>query len=179
MTDNIYTRNILNLKVSIDFKDIDNNIYNLLEKKIKKKYEGICIDQGFIKPDSIKLITYSSGELYSNYVLYNVMIECLIANAVEGMELECIVKTITKVGIKAEINDNPSPFIIFITRDHHHNSNKFSKVEENNLITVKVIGQRYELKNKFIAVIAEFIDIKSQNDFNELKNKVSIKKKKK
>lgn len=179
MTTNIYTRNILNFNISIDFKDINSNIYELLEKKIKKKYEGICIEEGFVKPDSIKLVTYSSGELYSNFVSYNVVVECLIANAVESMELECIVKTITKVGIKAEINDSVSPFVIFVTRDHHHNSEMFSKVNENDTIIVRVIGQRYELNNKFIAVIAELVNIKSQVNYNELKTKISFKKKKK
>lgn len=176
---NIYTRNILNFKISVDFKDVNSNIYQLLEKKLKKKYEGLCIEHGYIKPDTMKLVTYSSGELYANYVSYDVIVECLVANAVEGMEIECIVKSITKVGIKAEINDTPSPFIIFIARDHHYDSHKFSKVEENNIISIRVIGQRYELYNKFIAVIAELIDIKSQTNFNEIKNKVSVKKKKK
>ena len=179
MTTNIYTRNILNFNISIDFKDINSNIYELLEKKIKKKYEGICIEEGFVKPDSIKLVTYSSGELYSNFVSYNVVVECLIANAVESMELECVVKTITKVGIKAEINDSVSPFVIFVTRDHHHNSETFSKINENDTIIVRVIGQRYELNNKFIAVIAELVNIKSQVNYNELKTKISLKKKNK
>lgn len=172
--DNIYIKSLLHTKITVDFKNVDNNIYNKLQKILKKKYEGICLDEGFIKPDSINILSYSCGELNANYVTYDVVYECLIANAVEGMKLSCIVKTITKIGIRAELNDIISPFIIFIARDHSYNNNLFSKINENDIINVKVIGQRYELNNKFISVIAELID---KNDINEISKK-TIKSKK-
>tara|TARA_Y100001970_G_scaffold293083_1_gene437634 strand:+ start:4423 stop:5016 length:594 start_codon:yes stop_codon:yes gene_type:complete len=176
----IYVKVLLNDKLNIDFKDVNSNIYNNLERQIKNKVEGICIDEGYVKIDSVKLVTYSCGELSSNMVTYDIVYECLVANTFESMILDCIVKSITKVGIRAEINDNISPFIIFIARDHHFDNELFSKINENDIINVRVLGQRYELNNKFISVIAELIDknnYKTQKaDLEDLSSLNSIEK---
>lgn len=155
----IYSRVMLSEKLHITFKDINSNIYTNLENLIKNKVEGICIDEGFVKPNSVKLISYSSGELFANNVAFDIVYECLVANTVESMTFDCIVKSITKVGIRAEINESVSPFVVFIARDHHFDNELFSKINENDIINVRVLGQRYELNNKFISVIAELIDI--------------------
>jgi len=155
----IYSRVMLSEKLHITFKDINSKINTNLENLIKNKVEGICIDEGFVKPNSVKLISYSSGELFANNVAFDIVYECLVANTVESMTFDCIVKSITKVGIRAEINESVSPFVIFIARDHHFDNELFSKINENDIINVRVLGQRYELNNKFISVIAELIDI--------------------
>ena len=45
----IYSKVMLSDKIEINFKNINSEIYNTLEKIIKKKVEGICIDEGFVK----------------------------------------------------------------------------------------------------------------------------------
>ena len=154
----IYTKVLLTDKISINFKNIDGNIYNTLEKIIKKKIEGICIDEGFVKPNSVKLVSYSSGELFANNVLFDIIYECYVANTVDSMTFDCIVKSITKVGIRAEINEDVSPFVVFIARDHHYDNELFTTINLNDIINVRVLGQRFELNNKFISVIAELLD---------------------
>jgi len=162
---------MLSDKLEINFKNINSQIYNTLEKIIKKKVEGICIDEGFVKIGSVNLISYSSGELYANKVIIDVVYECLVANTVESMTFDCIVKSITKVGIRAEINESVSPFVIFIARDHHFDNELFSKINENDIINVRVLGQRYELNNKFISVIAELVNINNyETSKGELKD---------
>ena len=158
-TSKIYSKVMLSDKLEINFKNINSEIYNTLQKIIKKKVEGICIDEGYVKQDSVNLISYSSGELYANNVMFDIVYECLVANTVESMTFDCIVKSITKVGIRAEINEAVSPFVIFIARDHHFDNELFSKINENDIINVRVLGQRFELNNKFISVIAELVDI--------------------
>jgi DNA-directed RNA polymerase subunit E'/Rpb7 len=170
-TSKIYSKVMLSDKLEINFKNINSEIYNTLQKIIKKKVEGICIDEGYVKPDSVNLISYSSGELFSNNVKFDIVYECLVANTVESMTFDCIVKSITKVGIRAEINEAVSPFVIFIARDHHFDNELFSKINENDIINVRVLGQRYELNNKFISVIAELVDINNyKTSKGELEN---------
>lgn len=157
----IYCKSLLSRKIYLDFKDVDKNIVTTLENKLKQEFEGKCCNEGYIKFGSIEVISYSCGELSSNKIIYNVVFQCLLTNPVESMIISCNVKSITKVGIRAEINSNDdiSPYIIFIARDHHHTNELFSKVKENDVIKVKVLGQRYELNDKFISVIAQLIDI--------------------
>ena len=74
-------------------------------------------------------------------------------------------KNITRAGIRAiYTRETPSPITIFIARDHHYNNEAFLKVKENDDITIRVIGIRYELNDETIAVLGE------------LKNKVEPKK---
>ena len=58
---------------------------------------------------------------YDNKLLFECVFECLLTNPVESMVIDCLAKTITKVGVRAEliVDDNISPYVIFIARDHH------------------------------------------------------------
>ena len=121
--------------------------------------EGKCIKEGFIQPGSIKIMTYSSGNVCGDIIEYQTAFECMICHPVEGMIVECISKTITKAGIHAEVidkNDNV-PIVVFVARDHHYQSKQFSNVQEGDKIRIRVIGQRFELNDKYISIIAELV----------------------
>jgi DNA-directed RNA polymerase subunit E'/Rpb7 len=165
----IFMRSLLTQKIVLTFNEINNNIYNILEAKIKSFNENKCIKEGFIKNNTVKLLTYSSGELFGNKVLFECVFECLITNPVESMVINCVAKSLTKVGVRAELvlDDGSSPYIIFIARDHHYNNEMFSQIKENDILQVRILGQRYELNDKFISVIAELISI---NNYETLKN---------
>tara|TARA_Y100000992_G_scaffold171647_1_gene115476 strand:- start:1212 stop:1742 length:531 start_codon:yes stop_codon:yes gene_type:complete len=152
---NIYTESILTRTLIVDIVDIDDNIKKTLESNLIKTIEGKCICEGFIKPDSCKIISYSSGLILNgNKIKFEVVFKCKICLPIEGMLIDCIAKNITKAGIKAEIDADITPVIIFIARDHHYSNENFSLVNENDKITVRVIGQKFELNDKYISVIA-------------------------
>ena len=116
----IYSKGLISKEVIIPITYIGNNIKQTLEQTIINEIEGKCIVEGFIKPNSVKLITYSCGIVQGLFIKFTLVLECYICCPVEGMLIECIAKNITKAGIRAETIDNPSPVVIFITRDHHH-----------------------------------------------------------
>jgi DNA-directed RNA polymerase subunit E'/Rpb7 len=161
-------RSLLTQKIVLNYNEINNDIYNILEAKIKNFNENKCIKEGFIKNNSVKLLTYSSGELFGNKVLFECVFECLITNPVESTLINCVAKSLTKVGVRAELEleDGSSPYIIFIARDHHYNNEMFSQIKENDILQVRILGQRYELNDKFISIIAELISI---NNYETLK----------
>ena len=155
MADNVYLKVLITDKVILEYNYITDKLFENIENSLKNK-EGTCISEGFIKPNSIKLFNYSAGELLSANVRFNVIYECLIANAVDNMKIKCKVKTITKAGIRAELDEDISPFIIFLSRDHHYNNDLFSKFKEEDSLLIRVIGQRYELNDTFISIIGEY-----------------------
>ena len=154
---NIYTKMMLSKKVVLDIKSVDKNITDTLLQHINKRYAGKCIDEGFVKPTSIEIISYSSGLIKSKFVEFNVIFECAICHLVEGMEIDCIARNITKAGIKAELAIDYDPVIIFVARDHHHTFERFNNIVEEDKITVRIIGQRYELNDTQICAIAELV----------------------
>ena len=154
---NLFSNALITKKVHVNIQNIGNNIKQTLEKMVASEIEGKCIVEGYVKPGSTKITTYSSGLIHSASVTFEVMYECSICSPVESMEITCIAKNITKAGIRAETNDSPSPVVIFVARDHHYTTPYFSNVKENDEIVVKVIGQRYELNDKYISIIAELM----------------------
>jgi DNA-directed RNA polymerase subunit E'/Rpb7 len=170
----VYIRSLLTQKIVLKYDEVNAELFDILESKIKKFNEGKCIKEGYVKNNTVKLLTYSSGELFDNKILFECVFECLITNPVESMLIYCITKSITKVGVRAEliVDDENSPYIIFIARDHHYNNESFSHIKENDIIQVRILGQRYELNDKFISIIAELISI---NNYSTLKNELETK----
>ena len=154
----IYTTNIITKRINLKINYVGQNLKQNLEEKIKSEIEGKCIIEGYIKPDSCKIITFSSGIIKSDYVQFEVVIECLICNPVEGIIINCIAENITKAGIRATLDEENSPLVIFIARDHFHLSDYFNTITEKMEIKVRVIGQRYELNDKYISVIGELVE---------------------
>ena len=167
----IYISSLLTQKIVLNYNEVNSDLFNTLEVRLKQFNEGKCIKDGYVKNNSVKLLTYSGGELFSNKLVFECVFECLITNPVESMMLNCVAKSITKVGVRAELvtDDNVSPYIIFIARDHHYNNEIFSQIKENDMLQVRVLGQRYELNDKFISVIAELINI---NNYGTLKKEL-------
>ena len=155
--DSIFINSIIAKRVIVPIVYINANIKTTLERIISSEIEGKCIIEGYVKRDSVRVLTYSSGLINSSNIVFETVIECLICNPVEGMTIMCNVKNVTKAGIRAETNDDISPVVIFVGRDHHYLNAQFSKIEEGDEIQVKVIGQRFELNDRYISIIAELV----------------------
>jgi DNA-directed RNA polymerase subunit E'/Rpb7 len=136
--------------------EVGKNVKQNLEMVIGHKTSGKCIAEGFIRPGSVRVTSYSSGSIRGDRVEYQVIFECMICHPVDGMLMECKTKTITKAGIHAEVvdADGTVPVTVFIARDHHFTDKRFSKVVENEKIMANVIGVRFELNDPYICVIA-------------------------
>jgi DNA-directed RNA polymerase subunit E'/Rpb7 len=158
---NIYTRSLITRSISIPIVSVGKNIQETIEKFVSLNYEGKCVVEGFIKPNSCKIVTHSSGLIRGINIVFEVVFECQICCPVEGMLIQCIAKNITKAGIRAESSDEtPSPIVVFVTRDHHYMMQYFSTIEEGSKFTARVIGQRFELNDKYVSIIAELVEPK-------------------
>lgn len=156
-----YIMSILSMKIHLPITEVGGNIKQNLEKMIISKTEGKCIVEGFIRPDSVRVLTYSAGKLQSGSVEFQTTYECMVCHPVEGTLVRCKCNTITKAGVHAEVVDKQGniPITVFIARDHHLNNDKFEKVFENAQLLVNVIGIRYELNDANICAIGKLQDI--------------------
>ena len=154
----IYSDAILTKLIYVSIMNVGTNIKETLQKIVAENIEEKCISEGYIKPDSVKVISYSSGVIKGPNIAFDVVFECKVCCPVEGMYINCIAKNITKAGIRAELAGNNSPIIIFIARDHSYMSQQFSSIQEEQNIRIRVIGQRFELNDKYISIIGELVD---------------------
>jgi DNA-directed RNA polymerase subunit E'/Rpb7 len=170
----VYSRCLINRKIVLPITSIGKNLQEVVEENIKANFEGKCLVEGYIKSNSSKIVTYSSGIIQrGNNISFEVVFECDVCFPVEGMLIQCVAKNITKAGIRAEsANDVPSPIVVFIAKDHHFNVPHFSEIQEGDKINVRVIGQRFELNDKYISIIGELI---KEKDFTQQKHKQTTK----
>jgi DNA-directed RNA polymerase subunit E'/Rpb7 len=160
----VYSRSLLTMKVVLKITEIGRQAKHNLERKIVQQTEGKCISQGFIRPNSVRIISYSSGNVYAGNVEFTVVYECLVCHPVENMRVDCIARTITKAGIHAEVvtDNNVVPLTVFVARDHNYVSKEFDKVKENAKIQVKILGIRYELNDPYICAIGMLVDTEAE-----------------
>lgn len=169
--ESIYSRCLITKKIVLPFTSIGKNIYETIENTIKNTIEGKCIVEGYVKRNSTKIISFSSGIVNAGInVSFEVVFECDICFPVEGMLIRCIAKNVNKAGIKADSADeSPSPIIVFIARDHSYNNQLFADIKEGDIFRAKVIGQRFELNDQHISIIAEIV--KSPQPVNPVNTK--------
>jgi DNA-directed RNA polymerase subunit E'/Rpb7 len=172
----VYSRCLLTRKIVLPITTIGKNLKETIEENVKHTYEGKCVVEGYIKINSSKIITYSSGVIErGNNIIFEVVFECDVCFPVEGMIVSCVAKNITKAGIRAESStDVPSPIVVFLAKDHHFNVNYFSDIQEGDKINVRVIGQRFELNDKYISIIGELIKEKEIPQIQQQKTKPRI-----
>ena len=152
----VYLSSMLTQKVQLHITEVGNRVKENLEIKLRQKIGNKCIEEGYVSPNRIEILQYSAGEVVSERIAFHVAFTCWISHPVEGMILECTVKTVTKAGIHAQVIDQDGniPITVFVARDHNHLDPTFTGIKIEDLIKVEVIGIRYELNDPYICVIA-------------------------
>jgi len=155
----LYSPALLSRKISIHIENVGSNLESVIRTHLAFLYEAKCSKEGFIKRDSVELVTYSSGRLSEGInILFDVVFKCEVCFPLDGMIIECVATNVTKAGIHAEVlNERDLPVVIYVARDHYYNNTSFTNVKENDLISIRVIGNRFELNDSEISVIAELV----------------------
>ena len=154
----VYSLSQITKKIALPITAIGRNLHQTIEETISAMVEGHCIVEGYVRPTSVRVITYSSGTIKGTEVIFDVVFECEVCFPVAGMLFNCVAKNITKAGIRAEsVDEIPSPFVLFVARDHYYSNDYFNSIEENEKFVAKVIAQRFELNDKYISIIAEIV----------------------
>jgi len=157
----VYIRSILQMKIALSITEIGKNLTQNLEKLIRLKTEGKCIAEGFIRPNSVRVINYSSGLIKDDHVEFCTTYECMVCYPIKDMMVSCTVSEVTKAGIHAYVKDVDSdnvPITVFVARDHHSTSKYFNSIKENAVIEARIIGIRFELNDPSITTIASLVE---------------------
>ncbi len=154
----LYHASLLSRNLLIPNSSIGSNINEVLMDQLSS-LEGQCLEEGYVKKGTIHLLRHSCGVLKGGFVSIQVVFECMISNPVPGQTFTCVVEHNTRAGIKGRLDSSEKPFVIFLARDHHHHIPNFSEIKENEKIKVTVLGQRYEIHDPTISVIAVLSDM--------------------
>jgi DNA-directed RNA polymerase subunit E'/Rpb7 len=159
--DNIYTTELINDKIKIHLKNINENIVKTIEELLENKYGGLCIRNGYVKKGSIKLISYSLPLINNEYYIFNVVYSAEICNPVKNMIVKCKVDTIVlKAGIEGYLyneSKETSPIIVYLSKDYYYDNTKFLELKEDDIFTGKIITTEYTLYDPYITVFVSIL----------------------
>jgi|UniRef100_A0A6C0B5D6 DNA-directed RNA polymerase subunit E'/Rpb7 len=155
----VYIKSLLTKKITLKITEIGKNVKANLTKKIVSGIEGKCIIEGFIRPSTVNIVSYSPGLIKDDHVEFQVVYMCLVCNPVKDLEILCVVRNVTKAGIHAHVVDEDEnvPITVFIARDHHNMNPNFDTIKEADSVKAKIIGTRFELNDTSITAIASLI----------------------
>ena len=57
----VYSRCLITRKIVLPITTIGKNLKETIEENIKANFEGKCVVEGYIKPNSSVIVSYSSG----------------------------------------------------------------------------------------------------------------------
>jgi DNA-directed RNA polymerase II subunit RPB7 len=164
--EDIYFNCTLLKRVVIPSKHLNTNIDIYINDYIKRSVEGLCVDEGYIKPDTVSILKKSVGSLLgSNFtgdITYDIAYTAQICNPVIGNIIECKVKFVNKMGILA----SNGPITVIIGRQFHLN-NELDKISRDDIIKVEVVAKTFSLKDKEIKVVAKLYGVETVNSIKK------------
>ncbi len=152
----VFSNTTIEEDIIVPFNCASKNLNNYFLEYSKKYIEGKCRKEGYIRPNSVKIVNVSNGLLKGNDIYYKVTYNVDNCLPEKGMLLNAKIKNITKIGIRSVISDYDNPIILFVSSEHNQHKNMESYIV-GQTITLKVIDFRFELYDEFISVIAEIV----------------------
>jgi len=161
--DSIYHREILNKTLFLKPKDINKNINNIIQKTLQDTVEGVCVKEGYIRPNSSKIITRTEGKMnvatFDGNIIYNVRYEVEICNPMEDQIIECVVADNNKSIVSAYVEDSEtSPLNIILARQHHIGNKEFISLKNGDTVRIRIISKLFEYLDRQILVIGQFLN---------------------
>ena len=154
--DPLYLPSLKHESLAVPFEHAGRNMESYFTSYAQEHLEGRCWKEGFVRPGSSKVVSYSAGRLHGTTIEYNVLYQVQVFYPYEHMEFECMVRQINKIGIRATVRERQNPVVAYVTREHNAELD-FSTYKQGQLIRVKVLGYRFEPGDPTIAVLAEII----------------------
>jgi DNA-directed RNA polymerase subunit E'/Rpb7 len=162
---NIYFRSILRKKIIVDAKYLNERIDDYIHEYLKNKMEGKCIDEGYVKPESVRIIKRSAGVLlgsrFTGDITYEVAYTADLCNPYEGNIYDCKVKFKTKAGIMGY--NGPLSFIVG-KQFHENEIDAFESIKVGDMIKVYVLGKSFSVNDKEIQVVGKIHGIENKKN---------------
>ena len=157
----IYRVTKLRENIYLTPKDINKSINEIILNKLKKKVEGKCIKEGFIRKDSVKILSRSLGVMnnsnFESGVHHTVVFTAEVCSLNNGQIIEAEVENIDKSQVICYIgNTSDSPVEIYMFKHHHVGNSEFAALKKGDIVKIKISCSKYDFNDKQIVAIGLF-----------------------
>jgi len=147
-------------QISLTPKDLKQEILSiddLLERKFASKIENRCSRNGFVLPNSIKILSRSLGYLekgrFTGNIIFHIQAESDVLNPPDGTILEGDVMRKNKMGMYVNYND---AIRIILPRDLHIGNEAFEEVAVGDRVRVEIKKSRFQVNDAYILSVGLF-----------------------
>lgn len=151
--DPLFERRELVRNVHVEARFIQRNIHASLLGQLRSKYEGVCVSEGYIQPQSIVVIEHSMGRmnLIKGGLDYVVRFQADVCLPHAGQVFRAPVTLQSKIGVHAEL----SPIKVLLPRDLHIGVPEFEEIKEKQTVEFRVVGSRFQQGDDSIVVLGK------------------------
>jgi len=151
--DPIFERRELVRNIHLEAKRLQRNIYTSLLAQLRMKYEGVCVPEGYINPQSITIIEHSLGRsnLIKGGLDYAVKFQADICLPHPGQVFKTKVNIRSKIGLHAETK----PMKVLLPRDIHIGMEEFEDIQDGQEVEFEVVGARFQQGDESIVVLGK------------------------
>ncbi len=154
--DPLFERRQLTKSVHVNSKFLQKNIQASLLSQLRLNFEGKCITEGFIQPNSITITNYTLGR--TNYIRggidYDVTFQADVCMPHAGQRFKAPVKLRSKIGIHAKT----PPIEVLIPRDLHIGNEEFEAVKIDEEVEFEIVGSQYKQDDDTIVVVGRLLN---------------------
>lgn len=177
----IFVRTYLNDKIKVKPQFLCKNIKDYIHNVLVSKFEGKCTYHGYIKPNSIKIIKVSLGQVQAitlnGDIVYNVQYQADVCNPSIGSIIQAKVVNTNVFGILAEcgidIDNTYVPILeIIIAKNTVELSSDIdtSYIKTGHVLYVEILGKKYELNETKISIVGKVINSKNGKNILDKEN---------
>lgn len=167
----LYTPLLLREKIVLKPESLHSEFEADILAILKRKYEGICSHNGYIKPDSIEIATVSPGHVRSfslnGDTEYKVTFRAKICSPCNGSVLEARVISINRLGIMAVVDDPDTGAQILeivvirgfdgVKVNVADVDRRIDLVQVGHRLRIEVMGKRFQLGDRKITVVGKIV----------------------
>ena len=144
---------LLKTTLTITSSELQKDIDNVIQQKLKNTIEGVCYEDGYVVKDSSQIIQRSPGKVVTHNkkggIQYEITYKAKIISPSEGDVYKAIISNINKMGVIAYIRlkdgdtEENSPVIIIIPKDYFEGTTwNIDDLNKGQSIHVEVVGTR-------------------------------------
>lgn len=154
-----------------DMRQEITSIDAILGQKLQAKLEGRCSRNGFVLPNSVKILSRSMGMVekgrFTGNLLFHVQAEAQVLNPPDGLVVTGEVIRKNKMGVYVNFMD---AIRIIVPRDLNIGSDEFENVEVGESVKVEIKKSRFQVNDEYILSVGLF---KGRDDKGAIKPKAA------
>lgn len=137
-------------------------IDELVNDRLRAKVEGRCISDGYVRPESVNIVSRSLGALenadFEANISFTVYYNCQVCNPKQGQILDCTIDIADDTNIVCYVGDEEtSPVEIYLFKENHVGDAVFSALRSGDQIRVAIIETVVEFGKPKVLATAQFL----------------------